>query len=116
MYQCQMGKQTMGVPVQSRFRADNKLYCLNSGQTPIVRTRAYHEYGVDNFPTGNNAIVCVISYTASCRRPGGPLCSKGLGASRCVWPGIRHGRRLHPQQGLLGAGLYACPGGHHQGH
>eukprot|EP00056_Hartaetosiga_gracilis_P011625 m.177015 g.177015 ORF g.177015 m.177015 type:complete len:1133 (-) comp13541_c0_seq10:42-3440(-) len=64
MYQCQMGKQTMGVPCQAtKFRADNKLYCLNSGQSPIVRPRAYDEYGVDNFPTGNNAIVCVIAYT-----------------------------------------------------
>ncbi|EDQ84628.1 uncharacterized protein MONBRDRAFT_12630 [Monosiga brevicollis MX1] len=64
MYQCQMGKQTMGVPGQAiKYRADNKLYSLNSGQTPLVRPRAYNEYGVDNFPVGNNAIVCVIAYT-----------------------------------------------------
>eukprot|EP00055_Hartaetosiga_balthica_P012485 m.60738 g.60738 ORF g.60738 m.60738 type:complete len:1133 (+) comp7962_c0_seq1:98-3496(+) len=64
MYQCQMGKQTMGIPCQAvKYRADNKLYSLNSGQTPIVRPRAYDEYGVDNFPTGNNAIVCVVAYT-----------------------------------------------------
>ena len=40
MYQCQMGKQTMGVPGQAvKYRADNKLYCLNSGQVRSSRGR-----------------------------------------------------------------------------
>jgi DNA-directed RNA polymerase I subunit RPA2 len=29
----------------------------------MVRPVAYDEYNVDNYPTGNNAIVCVIAYT-----------------------------------------------------
>lgn len=64
MYQCQMGKQTMGTPgVALVHRSDNKLYRLQSGQTPIVKANLYDEYGMDNFPNGTNAIVAVISYT-----------------------------------------------------
>ncbi|KAL0092040.1 hypothetical protein J3Q64DRAFT_1674279 [Phycomyces blakesleeanus] len=64
MYQCQMGKQTMGTPsaVINR-RTDNKLYRIQTGQTPIVRPALHNEYGFDNFPNGANAIVAVISYT-----------------------------------------------------
>ncbi|KAJ2315227.1 hypothetical protein IWW52_000373 [Coemansia sp. RSA 2704] len=64
MYQCQMGKQTMGTPMQTYpFRTDNKLYRLQTGQTPICRPRIYDDYGVDNYPNGTNAVVAVISYT-----------------------------------------------------
>ncbi|KAG4304220.1 hypothetical protein PORY_002401 [Pneumocystis oryctolagi] len=64
MYQCQMAKQTMGTPASSlRYRTDNKLYLLQTGQTPIVRSKTYDFYGLDNFPNGTNAIVAVISYT-----------------------------------------------------
>ena len=64
MYQCQMSKQTMGTPGTSlRYRADNKAYLLQTGQTPIVRPPLYNEYGLDNFPNGTNAVVAVISYT-----------------------------------------------------
>lgn len=64
MYQCQMGKQTMGTPGTAlNFRDDNKLYRLQTGQTPIVRSPLYNEYGLDNFPNGMNAVVAVISYT-----------------------------------------------------
>ncbi|OUM51579.1 hypothetical protein BVG19_g684 [[Candida] boidinii] len=64
MYQCQMGKQTMGTPgVALVHRSDNKLYRLQSGQTPIVKANLYDEYGMDNFPNGTNAVVAVISYT-----------------------------------------------------
>ncbi|GEQ70599.1 hypothetical protein JCM33374_g4277 [Metschnikowia sp. JCM 33374] len=64
MYQCQMGKQTMGTPgVALSHRSDNKLYRLQSGQTPIVKANLYDEYGMDNFPNGTNAVVAVISYT-----------------------------------------------------
>ncbi|QBM86798.1 DNA-directed RNA polymerase I subunit RPA2 [Metschnikowia aff. pulcherrima] len=64
MYQCQMGKQTMGTPgVALAHRSDNKLYRLQSGQTPIVKANLYDEYGMDNFPNGTNAVVAVISYT-----------------------------------------------------
>lgn len=64
MYQCQMGKQTMGTPgVALVHRSDNKLYRLQTGQTPIVKANLYDDYGMDNFPNGTNAVVAVISYT-----------------------------------------------------
>jgi DNA-directed RNA polymerase I subunit RPA2 len=59
-----MGKQAMGTPGTSiRYRTDNKMYRLQTGQTPIVRPPLYNEYGLDNFPNGMNAVVAVISYT-----------------------------------------------------
>lgn len=65
MYQCQMGKQTMGTPATAlRYRTDNKMYRLQTGQTPIVRSPLHNAYGFDNFPNGTNAVVAVISYTA----------------------------------------------------
>ncbi|EMF13019.1 DNA-directed RNA polymerase I subunit beta [Sphaerulina musiva SO2202] len=64
MYQCQMGKQTMGTPGTAlKYRTDNKSYRLQTGQTPVVRTPKHNEYGLDNFPNGTNAVVAVISYT-----------------------------------------------------
>ena len=64
MYQCQMGKQTMGTPGTAlAFRTDNKVYQLQTGQTPIVRSPLHNAYGFDNFPNGTNAVVAVISYT-----------------------------------------------------
>lgn len=54
----------MGTPSTSlQHRTDNKLYRLQSGQTPIVRPALHNEYGMDGFPNGTNAIVAVISYT-----------------------------------------------------
>lgn len=64
MYQCQMGKQTMGTPGAAiSRRTDNKMYRIQTGQTPIVRAPLHNEYGFDNFPNGMNAVVAVISYT-----------------------------------------------------
>ncbi|KAG9247921.1 hypothetical protein BJ878DRAFT_116965 [Calycina marina] len=64
MYQCQMGKQSMGTPgTATRYRSDNKTYRLQTGQTPIVRAPLHNDYGFDNFPNGMNAVVAVISYT-----------------------------------------------------
>lgn len=64
MYQCQMGKQTMGTPGAAiSHRTDNKMYRLQTGQTPIVRAPLHNAYGFDNFPNGTNAVVAVISYT-----------------------------------------------------
>ncbi|KAI6247239.1 DNA-directed RNA polymerase I subunit RPA2 [Erysiphe necator] len=64
MYQCQMGKQSMGTPGTAlRYRTDNKAYRLQTGQTPIARAPLHNEYGFDNFPNGMNAVVAVISYT-----------------------------------------------------
>ncbi|KAK5168924.1 DNA-directed RNA polymerase I subunit RPA2 [Saxophila tyrrhenica] len=64
MYQCQMGKQTMGTPGTAlKYRTDNKTYRLQTGQSPVVRPPLHNEYGLDNFPSGTNAVVAVISYT-----------------------------------------------------
>ncbi|XP_047459799.1 DNA-directed RNA polymerase I subunit RPA2 [Mugil cephalus] len=64
MYQCQMGKQTMGFPLQAfTDRSDNKLYRLQTPQSPLVRPYMYDHYNLDNYPSGTNAIVAVISYT-----------------------------------------------------
>ncbi len=55
----------MGTPVTSFVhRTDNKLYRLQTGQTPIVRPLKSHDaYDLDSYPNGMNAVVCVISYT-----------------------------------------------------
>ncbi|XP_051503671.1 DNA-directed RNA polymerase I subunit RPA2 isoform X2 [Myxocyprinus asiaticus] len=64
MYQCQMSKQTMGFPLHSyQDRSDNKLYRLQTPQSPLVRPVMYDHYNMDNYPIGTNAIVAVISYT-----------------------------------------------------
>lgn len=65
MYQCQMGKQSMGTPGTAlSYRTDNKAYRLQTGQTPIARAALHNTYGFDNFPNGTNAVVAVISYTS----------------------------------------------------
>jgi DNA-directed RNA polymerase I subunit RPA2 len=59
-----MGKQTMGTPSTAiQHRTDNKLYRLQTGQSPIVRPALHNTYGMDAFPNGTNAVVAVISYT-----------------------------------------------------
>jgi DNA-directed RNA polymerase I subunit RPA2 len=59
-----MGKQAMGTPVQNFVhRTDNKMYRLQTGQTPVVRPASHDKYGLDGYPNGMNAVVCVISYT-----------------------------------------------------
>ncbi|XP_061680071.1 DNA-directed RNA polymerase I subunit RPA2 [Syngnathoides biaculeatus] len=64
MYQCQMGKQTMGFPLHAFLeRSDNKLYRLQTPQSPLVRPAMYDRYRLDDYPSGTNAVVAVISYT-----------------------------------------------------
>lgn len=64
MYQCQMGKQTMGTPCHSyAHRTDNKMYRIQSPQVPIVQTQAQADYAMDEYPAGTNAVVAVIAYT-----------------------------------------------------
>mmetsp|Transcript_2255 Transcript_2255/g.4156 ORF Transcript_2255/g.4156 Transcript_2255/m.4156 type:complete len:834 (-) Transcript_2255:1898-4399(-) len=64
MYQCQMGKQTMGTPAHSLpYRVDNKLYRLQNPQAPVVQTDIHGRYKMDEYPNGTNAIVAVLSYT-----------------------------------------------------
>ncbi|KAI9222062.1 hypothetical protein BC828DRAFT_379405 [Blastocladiella britannica] len=65
MYQCQMGKQTMGTPATAiERRTDNKMYRIQTPQTPIVRPALHDHYGMDDFPMGTNAVIAVISYTS----------------------------------------------------
>jgi len=64
MYQCQMGKQTMGTPLHSwGRRTDTKLFRLQNPQAPLVQTGAQGEWGMDEYPNGCNAVVAVIAYT-----------------------------------------------------
>ena len=64
MYQCQMAKQTMGTPLHSySHRTDTKLYRIQTPQVPVVQNDAQRVYGMDEYPSGANAIVAVISYT-----------------------------------------------------
>lgn len=64
MYQCQMGKQTMGTPCLNWFtQASTKLYRLQTPGTPLFRPVHHDNIELDNFAMGTNAIVAVISYT-----------------------------------------------------
>ena len=64
MYQCQMGKQTMGTPAHSlEYRTDNKMYRIQTPQAPLVQNERQAAYKMDDYPNGTNAIVAVISYT-----------------------------------------------------
>ncbi|XP_013141765.1 PREDICTED: DNA-directed RNA polymerase I subunit RPA2 [Papilio polytes] len=64
MYQCQMGKQTMGTPIHTwASNAETKLYRLQTPATPLFRPTHYDRLGLDDYPSGTNAIVAVISYT-----------------------------------------------------
>jgi DNA-directed RNA polymerase I subunit RPA2 len=64
MYQCQMGKQTMGTPAHSLIhRCDNKLYRILTPQAPLVCTHDYHSFNFDLYAQGTNSVVAVISYT-----------------------------------------------------
>lgn len=64
MYQCQMGKQSMGTPCHNwDLQADTKLYRLQTPTTPLFRPVHHDRIGLDDFAMGTNAIVAVISYT-----------------------------------------------------
>lgn len=64
MYQCQMAKQAMATPYHSyQHRVDNKVYRIQTPQSPIVRNRAQDEYEMDEYPSGTNAIIAVIPFT-----------------------------------------------------
>jgi len=65
MYQCQMGKQTMGTPAHSLLhRSDNKLYRILTPQSPLVSTKDYQRsLKLDPFAQGTNSVVAVVAYT-----------------------------------------------------
>ena len=64
MYQCQMGKQTLGTAATALSkRSDTKLYRIQNPQAPLVQCNMQSELGMDMYPAGTNAIVAVIAYT-----------------------------------------------------
>ena len=64
MYQCQMGKQTMGIPLHSFcYRPDTKIYRLQTPQRPVAITGQYDRYHMDDYPLGTNAVVAVLAHT-----------------------------------------------------
>lgn len=64
MYQCQMGKQTMGTPLHYwQLQAETKMYRLQTPATPLFRPVHYDNIELDDFAMGTNSIVAVISYT-----------------------------------------------------
>jgi DNA-directed RNA polymerase I subunit RPA2 len=66
MYQCQMGKQTMGTCCHTwNIQAETKLYRLQTPSSPLFRPVHYDNINLDDFAMGTNAIVAVISYTVS---------------------------------------------------
>lgn len=73
MYQCQMAKQTMGTPMQSiAHRPDNKIYRIQTPQTPITRTKrcASLPPPAKRFPRGpRSARAPRPTHASSSRRP-----------------------------------------------
>lgn len=66
MYQCQMGKQTMGTPLHYwQLQAETKLYRLQTPSTPLFRPVHHDNINLDDFAMGTNAVVAVISYTVN---------------------------------------------------
>ena len=65
MYQCQMSKQSIGIPFHTFWRRDDvKSYFLLTPQVPICRNKFIHDgLHLDSFPNGTNAVVTILSYT-----------------------------------------------------
>eukprot|EP00983_Pelagomonas_calceolata_P077951 1154081-Pelagomonas_calceolata.AAC.11 len=57
-------------PGKRPHRTDNKLYRLQTPQTPLARTSKYDEFCMDEYPAGTNAVVAVLSYTGNYCQPG----------------------------------------------
>src|SRR5690606_7505400 len=56
--------QTMTTPVHTfKHRTDNKLYRLQTPQKPVSRTWMQDQLPFNDYASGTNAIVAVISYT-----------------------------------------------------
>lgn len=54
----------MGTPCHAiKYRSDNKLYHIQTPQSPIVRPKMHDYYHLDDYPLGTNAVVAVISYS-----------------------------------------------------
>lgn len=96
MYQCQMGKQSMGTPCHNwQLQGETKLYRLQTPGTPLFRPVHYDNIELDDFPMGINAIVAVISYTV---KPSMIiLCMLFLYKILFQYTGIRYGGRYDYQ-------------------
>lgn len=63
-YQSSMGKQALGVPVLSyNLRTDTLLHVLHYPQRPLVCTKAAEIFGINDMPSGINAIVAIAAYS-----------------------------------------------------
>ncbi|CAL8109808.1 unnamed protein product [Orchesella dallaii] len=63
-YQCAMGKQAMGtIGYNQKNRIDTLLYNLVYPHKPMVKTRTIELIHFEELPAGQNAIICVMSYS-----------------------------------------------------
>ena len=63
-YQCAMGKQAMGLVGYNHMnRMDAVLYSLVYPQKPLVDTKPLKMANFDKLPSGQNAVVAVMSYS-----------------------------------------------------
>jgi len=65
IYQCQMAKQSVGIPFYTFWRRnDSKTYFLLTPQAPIVRNKIIQDgLNLDSFPNGFNACISILAYT-----------------------------------------------------
>jgi DNA-directed RNA polymerase II subunit RPB2 len=63
-YQSSMGKQALGVPALSyNIRTDTMLHVLHYPQRPLVCTKPADILGINEMPSGINAIVAILAYS-----------------------------------------------------
>lgn len=63
-YQCSMVKQSLGLPLLNyNRRADTSTKILSYNQRPIVNTTVSECLGLNEFPSGLNVVVAIMTYT-----------------------------------------------------
>jgi len=63
-FQSSMGKQALGIPMLSyNIRADTILHVLHYPQRPLVCTKPSEIFGINEMPSGINAIVAIAAYS-----------------------------------------------------
>lgn len=63
-YQCAMGKQAMGtIGYNQKNRIDTLMYNLVYPHKPMVKSRTIELINFEKLPAGQNAIICVMSYS-----------------------------------------------------
>lgn len=63
-YQSSMGKQALGIPVLSyNLRADTLLHVMQYPQRPLTTTKLAEMLGMNDMPSGVNAIVAIACYS-----------------------------------------------------